>query len=801
MNMKGQSHMKRRPYLLDPRLIPRITAYLDANMEKKYIDIDHIVTSLRKRHVEYRRLKHSSFRNSVERAYSVLQNKTESILTDESLSSEASESESENEGLNEVLQDIKNGHMNQKMEELYQDGASTAPEMKLEEEKEVIVLSDSAKGGSGGIKRKNSQGFYNTSHKTKRPKQGGSEGMVKLKPSGNKSRNKVIEAVYPSVTFKDMGGIDETLHDLSRLLLHLLHPEVFVHLGVLPPRGFLLHGPPGCGKTMLVNAIAGELSLPLLTVAATELVSGVSGESEERVRDLFLQAKESSPCILFIDEVDAITPRRETAQREMERRIVSQLLSCIDSLENERVLLIGATNRPESLDPGLRRSGRFDREIKLGVPSEQGRKAILEVVTAKLTKSPSVDLSELSRLTPGYVGADLTALAREASLVAVDRVFTSLSASVGDGASSAQEALTGKTLATNPLNEEQLESLRIEREDFLKALKSVQPSATREGFATVPDVTWADVGALTGVRDELQLAILAPVQHAEAFEAFGVARPSGILLCGPPGCGKTLLAKAISNEAGINFISVKGPELLNMYVGESERAVRQVFSRARSSGPCVIFFDELDALCPRRDGGSGSGDSSARVVNQLLTEMDGLEARKGVFVLAASNRPDILDPAVLRPGRLDKVLFVDLPSATDRGDILRALTRNGRKPPLSADVNFQEIQEWSEGFTGADLQALVREAAVLALRESLNRPAARRDGAEKNALEVKREHFRSALAKVKPSIGEADKKRYAILRKRYSPSTLSSEVNDAAKGELSDGGRSSSPVIRKRSEV
>uniref|UniRef100_A0A8D0FX40 Nuclear VCP like n=1 Tax=Strix occidentalis caurina TaxID=311401 RepID=A0A8D0FX40_STROC len=517
------------------------------------------------------------------------------------------------------------------------------------------------------------------------------------------------------------------------MLIHVRHPEVYNHLGVVPPRGFLLHGPPGCGKTLLAQAIAGELELPMLKVAATEMVSGVSGESEQKLRELFEQAVSSAPCVLFIDEIDAITPKREVASKDMERRIVAQFLTCMDDLNNvaatTQVLVIGATNRPDSLDPALRRAGRFDREICLGIPDEAAREKILRTLCRKLKLPESFEFHHLARLTPGYVGADLMALCREAAMCTVNRplkkwflkynpvhnVFLSLSLYTKDELQRLLDLLKKQ----DPLPEEQLQKLCIEMNDFIVALSSVQPSAKREGFVTIPDVTWADIGALEDVREELTMAILAPVRNPEQFKALGLTTPAGVLLAGPPGCGKTLLAKAVANESGLNFIAVKGPELLNMYVGESERAVRQVFQRARNSAPCVIFFDEVDALCPRRsDRESGA---SVRVVNQLLTEMDGLENRQQVFIMAATNRPDIIDPAILRPGRLDKTLYVGLPPPEDRLAILKTITKDGTRPPLDIDVSLEEIaySQHCDCYTGADLSALVREASVCALRQEM----------------------------------------------------------------------------------
>uniref|UniRef100_A0A2K5NBH8 Nuclear valosin-containing protein-like n=1 Tax=Cercocebus atys TaxID=9531 RepID=A0A2K5NBH8_CERAT len=593
-----------------------------------------------------------------------------------------------------------------------------------------------------------------------------------------KAKARGLEFQISNVKFEDVGGNDMTLKEVCKMLIHMRHPEVYHHLGVVPPRGVLLHGPPGCGKTLLAHAIAGELDLPILKVAAPEIVSGVSGESEQKLRELFEQAVSNAPCIIFIDEIDAITPKREVASKDMERRIVAQLLTCMDDLNNvaatARVLVIGATNRPDSLDPALRRAGRFDREICLGIPGEASRERILQTLCRKLRLPQAFDFCHLAHLTPGFVGADLMALCREAAMCAVNRVLMKLQEqekkdpemedlpskgvqeeSLGTESTSETQdelqRLLGLLRDQDPLSEEQMQGLCIELNDFIVALSSVQPSAKREGFVTVPNVTWADIGALEDIREELTMAILAPVRNPDQFKALGLVTPAGVLLAGPPGCGKTLLAKAVANESGLNFISVKGPELLNMYVGESERAVRQVFQRAKNSAPCVIFFDEVDALCPRRsDRETGA---SVRVVNQLLTEMDGLEARQQVFIMAATNRPDIIDPAILRPGRLDKTLFVGLPPPTDRLAILKTITKNGTKPPLDADVNLEAIAGdlRCDCYTGADLSALVREASICALRQEMAR---QKSGKEKGELKISHKHFEEAFKKVRSSISK-----------------------------------------------
>jgi len=591
-----------------------------------------------------------------------------------------------------------------------------------------------------------------------------------------KKESTPVAITESSTTFSDFGGNDSMLCEVCKLLVHLKHPEVYLKLGVTPPRGFLLHGPPGCGKTLLAHAIAGELQLPFIKVAAPEVISGVSGDSESKIRDLFEQAAQAAPCVLFIDEIDSITPKRENAQKEMERRIVAQLLTCMDDLGKKdcHVVVIGATNRPDALDPALRRAGRFDREIAIGIPDQKARRKILDVILRGLRLSPNTDLEELASLTPGYVGADLASLAREAAIAAVNRVFGDQvsvrpsGSSYGDTASpmvpspSQLSVMLEWLQDTPPLGEEQLEQLFIEKGDWKVALTLVQPSAKREGFATVPDVTWDDVGALQNIREELQLAILAPIRHVAEYQSLGLSAPAGVLLAGPPGCGKTLVAKAVANEAGINFISVKGPELLNMYVGESERAVRACFQRGRNSAPCVIFFDELDSLCPRRSGSSSDGGSSSRVVNQLLTEMDGVESRKGVFLMAATNRPDILDPAVLRPGRLDKILYVGFPTPPDRMDILKALTKNGTKPSLEPDVDLAAIgrDQRCEGFSGADMSALVREASMSALKQHLKWKSTQ-------PIVVSKEHFNEAFQQVKPSVSGKDRQKYDAMKLQY----------------------------------
>uniref|UniRef100_A0A8C0FVJ9 Nuclear VCP like n=1 Tax=Bubo bubo TaxID=30461 RepID=A0A8C0FVJ9_BUBBB len=729
---------------------------------------------------EYGRRKRNAFRIQVEKVFGIISSEKEredlAVLEAEHVAKRARQQEknetagssTDDSDYGDYPEDLSTNHMNSSLLSLYKkgnpDSVPTAPKSEPVETPPPVRTAPQASTLSTGtrVETRISEGGWFID---KTPC--GKEFFIDLSEDGEGDEKKLISEVlsttvmpclnlhdfssltvrskgpelyHSSVKFEDVGGNDETLKEICKMLIHVRHPEVYNHLGVVPPRGFLLHGPPGCGKTLLAQAIAGELELPMLKVAATEMVSGVSGESEQKLRELFEQAVSSAPCVLFIDEIDAITPKREVASKDMERRIVAQFLTCMDDLNNvaatTQVLVIGATNRPDSLDPALRRAGRFDREICLGIPDEAAREKILRTLCRKLKLPESFEFHHLARLTPGYVGADLMALCREAAMCTVNRVLiksekqkgkhihaagntAEKSMEIGTDSLDELQRLLDLLKKQDPLPEEQLQKLCIEMNDFIVALSSVQPSAKREGFVTIPDVTWADIGALEDVREELTMAILAPVRNPEQFKALGLTTPAGVLLAGPPGCGKTLLAKAVANESGLNFISVKGPELLNMYVGESERAVRQVFQRARNSAPCVIFFDEVDALCPRRsDRESGA---SVRVVNQLLTEMDGLENRQQVFIMAATNRPDIIDPAILRPGRLDKTLYVGLPPPEDRLAILKTITKDGTRPPLDIDVSLEEIaySQHCDCYTGADLSALVREASVCALRQEM----------------------------------------------------------------------------------
>mmetsp|Transcript_2361 Transcript_2361/g.4270 ORF Transcript_2361/g.4270 Transcript_2361/m.4270 type:complete len:778 (+) Transcript_2361:37-2370(+) len=566
----------------------------------------------------------------------------------------------------------------------------------------------------------------------------------------------------PEERLEDLGGVDDILTDLRQLVVQPLgHPEVFAHLGVQPPTGVLLYGPPGCGKTKIANAIAGTTGVPFFRIAATEIVSGMSGESEKKIRELFQAAIAAAPSLIFMDEVDSITPKRDSAGREMERRIVAQLLTCLDELQKTNVIVLGATNRPDSLDPALRRAGRFDREIAMGIPDEAARAKILAKMVEGMRLAEDLDLKFLAKKTAGFVGADLSALTKEAALIAIQRGFEGLSAQ--------RQTDAPEEGRPEPYSAEEMANLAVDMNDFSAALTKVQPSSLREGFATIPDVKWEDVGALQEVQSDMEAAVCEPIRKAELFRELGLTVPVGVLLFGPPGCGKTLLAKATANASGANFIAVKGPELLNKYVGESERAVRLCFQRARSSSPCVIFFDELDALVPRRSA-EGSG-SSERVVNQMLTEMDGVQSRSQVYIVAATNRPDIIDPAMLRPGRLDRLLFVPLPSQAGRLEILQA---HLRKMPLAEDVDLEKMAREAEGFSGADLSSLAREAAMLAIRAAADRlPSALQDaGQEKQSLaaaagvQVTSALLQQARSRTVPSVSQKERNEYKALAAR-----------------------------------
>ncbi|MEM0481402.1 MAG: CDC48 family AAA ATPase [Nitrososphaerota archaeon] len=537
------------------------------------------------------------------------------------------------------------------------------------------------------------------------------------------------------VTYEDIGGLSEELQRIREIVeLPLKHPELFRHLGIEPPKGIILYGPPGTGKTLIAKALANETGASFFTINGPEIMSKFYGESEARLREVFQEAEQRAPSIIFIDELDAIAPKRSEVTGEVERRVVAQLLTLLDGLKSRgQVVVIGATNRLEAVDPALRRPGRFDREIRIGVPDRNGRKEILQIHTRRMPLAPDVNLDELADITHGFTGADIAALCREAAMNALRRFLPKID------------------IEKEVVPAEVLEQLKVSREDFADALTSVQPSALREVIMEIPNITWDMVGGLEDVKQQLKEAVEWPIKYPNVFKKLGIRPPRGILLYGPPGVGKTLLAKAVATESQANFISVKGPEVLSKWVGESEKAIREIFRRAREAAPCIVFFDELDSIAPRRGLHTDSGVTD-RLVNQLLTEMDGMMTLKEVVVIGATNRPDILDPALLRPGRFDRIIYVPPPDRAARLEILKIHTRD---MPLASDVDLNQLAAITEGYTGADLEAVCREAALTAARENIE------------ADKVEWRHFSQALQKVGPSITEEIRGEYERTLKEF----------------------------------
>ncbi len=532
---------------------------------------------------------------------------------------------------------------------------------------------------------------------------------------------KLEERAVPTVTYEDVGGIKEIIHKVREMIeLPLRHPELFERLGIDAPKGVLLYGPPGTGKTLLAKAVANESGANFISISGPEFFSKWYGETEGNLRRIFEDAEKNAPSIIFLDEIDAIAPKREEVTGEVERRTVSQLLTLMDGLKARgKVIVIAATNRPNSLDPALRRAGRFDREIEFPVPDRAGRLEILKIHSRNMPLSKDVDLNHLADISYGFVGADIWAVCKEAAMSALRRVLPEI-----------------KWKEEEELPKEIIEKLIVIKEDFESAMRVVEPSAMREVMVEIPKVKWTDIGGLEEVKSQLQEIVEWPLKSPEAFEKMGITPPHGILLYGPPGTGKTLLAKAVASEAGANFISIKGPEMFSKWVGESERAIRDVFRRARQVAPSVIFLDEIDSIAPRRGMFTGS-QTTETVVAQLLSEISGIEELKGVVVMAATNRPDIVDQALLRPGRFDRMILVPPPDIKSRMEIFRVHTQ---KMPLTKDVDLRELARKTEGFSGADIEALCREAAMSALRE------------DRKAKEVRMKHFDSVLAKAVPSI-------------------------------------------------
>ena len=520
------------------------------------------------------------------------------------------------------------------------------------------------------------------------------------------------------VSYEDIGGLKEEVKKVREMIeIPLKRPELFEKLGISPPKGVLMHGPPGTGKTLLAKAVASESDAHFIAINGPEIMSKYVGGSEENLREYFEEAEENAPSIIFIDELDAIAPKREETNGEVERRTVAQLLTLMDGLKSRgQVVVIGATNRPDSLDPALRRPGRFDREIEIGVPDSEERKEVLEIHTRSMPLAEDVDLDKIANTTHGFVGADLESLCKEAAMRVVRRILPEIK-------------------SDEEIPEEVMKKIVVTGDDFKSAQKEIQPSALREVLVQIPDIKWDDVGGLEDVKQELKEAVEWPLKHPETFQRLGIRPPKGTLLYGIPGTGKTLLAKAVASESEANFISVKGPELLSKWVGESEKGVREVFRKAKQAAPTVIFFDEIDAIASTRSGNDGDSGVTKRVVNQLLTEMDGLEELEDVAIIAATNRPDILDAGLMRPGRFDRHIQVKEPDEEARMSIFKVHTKG---MPLADDVDIKKLAKNTDGYVGADIEAVCREAAMLALRDDLE------------ASEIPYKYFKDAIEKVKP---------------------------------------------------
>ena len=563
----------------------------------------------------------------------------------------------------------------------------------------------------------------------------------------------------PSISYEDIGGIKNEVSRLREMIeLPLRHPELFKRLGVEAPKGVLLHGPPGTGKTLVAKAVAHETNANFYTIGGPEIMSKFYGESEERLREIFKKAEENAPAIIFIDEIDSIAPKREEVSGEVERRVVAQLLSLMDGMSSRgKVVVIGATNRINAIDPALRRPGRFDREIEIGVPDKEGRLEILQIHTRGMPLEKDVDLEVIANMSHGFVGADLQAVAKEAGIRALRKVLPEID------------------LTTENIPSDILKKIVVTMDDFLSVIKEIEPSALREVFVEIPDVKWDDIGGLADVKQELQEAVEWPLKYQGLFLYSDATPPKGILLYGPPGTGKTLMAKAAAHESEANFISIKGPELLSKWVGESEKGVREVFRKARQAAPCIVFFDEIDAIAPNRGGMGSDSHVTERVISQLLTELDGLEVLSNVIIIAATNRPDIIDAALLRPGRFDRLLYVAPPDKESRIQIFKIHTS---KKPLADDVKIETLAAHTEGYTGADIAALASAAVMLALRGHIEKyKDPKKAESAKKELKINMKNFEEAMKKIRP-LSKHEIETYRSIAERFGKPELTKEVID-----------------------
>jgi len=554
------------------------------------------------------------------------------------------------------------------------------------------------------------------------------DGVVLIGPTTLiKIKTKELEEVSSTkISYEDIGGLGAQIQRIREMIeLPLRYPQVFERLGIDPPKGVLLHGPPGTGKTLIARAVANETDAYFTNVSGPEIMGKFYGESEARLRSIFEDAKKHAPAIIFIDEIDSIAPKREEmgGEKQVERRVVAQLLSLLDGLESRgQIIVIAATNIPNTIDPALRRPGRFDREISISIPDKNGRLEILQIHTRGMPLAEDISLEKLAEITHGFVGADLEALAREAAMSALRKILPDIDFEMAD------------------IPYESLMKLEVAMDNFLEAMKEVEPSAIREVFVEVPDVKWEDVGGLENMKQELKEAIEWPLKYSEVFKKANTSPPKGILLYGAPGTGKTLLAKAVANESGVNFISVKGPSLVSRYVGESEKAIRQIFKTAKQASPAILFFDEIDSITPRRSSGSTDSHVAERMLSQFLTEMDGIEELKGVVVLAATNRLDLIDAAMIRSGRFDLLLELPAPDEKTRKEIFIIHTKN---KPLDKNVDFNNLARETEGSAGSDIEFICRKATMFAIREYINK----KKGASnwKPELKISRNHFKEAI--------------------------------------------------------